>query len=59
MQIIDFVRAKVAAGGELGAKLAGYHLNRWDRSPYVSVLRIQRAVSVGITDESVGLRASN
>ena len=42
MQIIDFVRAKVAAGGELGAKVAcrvplkidQWLLSRWDRSPY-------------------------
>ena len=39
MHIIDFVRAKVVAGGELGAKVASrvplkWLVERWDRSPY-------------------------
>ena len=60
------IRAKVADWGELGAKvtcrvpLKINQLSRWDHSRIVgpiSVLRIQRAVSVGKTKKSVGLGA--
>ena len=55
MQMIDFVRAKFAAGGELKIdQMAGIVLCIVG---LISVLRIQRAVSVGNMEESVGLGA--